>query len=52
MKEEERKRKSDEKHNIDLDKVVIKKREKKTDEKSVDDKVLGISRVAPPNGFL
>jgi hypothetical protein len=41
LKEEERKRKLDEKLNVDLDKIVIKKREKKNEEISVDDKVLG-----------
>ena len=41
LKEEERKRKLDEKLNVDLDKIVIKKRDKKNEDKSVDDKVLG-----------
>ena len=41
LKEEERKRKLDEKLNVDLDKIVIKKREKRNEEISVDDKVLG-----------
>eukprot|EP00092_Neocalanus_flemingeri_P101025 GFUD01129103.1.p1 GENE.GFUD01129103.1~~GFUD01129103.1.p1 ORF type:complete len:244 (-),score=111.21 GFUD01129103.1:83-814(-) len=49
LREEERKRKLDEKVNIDLDKVVIKKREKKNEEKSLDDKVLVVKK---PNSMI
>merc|ERR1711892_442908 len=49
LKEEERKRKLDEKLNVDLDKIVIKKRDKRNEDKSVDDKVLVVKK---PNSMI
>merc|ERR1712228_20728 len=48
-KEEEKRRISDDKHSVDLDKVVIKKREKKMEDKPVDDKVLVVKK---PNSMI